>query len=231
MKVVGVMRAAGRNYAAISGHHMLSPERWLEVGDNFAECQVREIGPEWVVLNDLRWRRQIRLPLGGAGKIEGFDAARRRTDWINSDANPMYFAPFPVPSKLLDRWAKLSPQDQSQVVAGYRDFGWKLVGIDASAKKPQVIWQNIYEAERKAARDKLWVDFEASLDSEQQVTYARLRTKVSDTSGAPKAREQVLADNAARGEEWDKFNASLSPRQRGLYFAAVGPAAGMIRTK
>ncbi len=219
LKLVGIAPVAGMTYALIAEPYSDTGGQWMKVGGYLDGCHLREIAKDSVVLTERRTGREITLHLSGTGLSAGEDSAKRRKAWINSEENPMYARPFRLPLEVSGGWLNLSQEDKSQVIAVYRDFGWDVVVTESAAGGPHLGWKSIYAVERKAAQAQARVDFENSLNADQQAIYAKIKATFPDTRPGgvgPKSPEQIQADNQVRWSEWRKLRATLSPSQHEL---------------
>jgi len=221
---------AGKAFAVIHdeyGDRLLG--QWWTAGGYLAGCHVKEIGGYSVVLTERQSGREITLTLAGTGGSEAEDPAQRRKDWINSDENPMYFRPFPLPAEVSGAWPNLAEEDKAHVAAVYRDFGWALVVTESAAGGPHCDWKNIYADDRSAATAQAKVDFENSLNPAQRAIFARIKATRAEPHSGTISREQDEADNQVRMKEWPRLQASLSPSQLEIYQAIIDPFKAMKR--
>jgi hypothetical protein len=216
----GVCQMGQTLYASIR-NAVTGESQWCELNRSIGGWTLTDISPHRVILRDRRSGKEQILNNTAAAPAENPaepDAKRSLYSkaWINSEENPMLLNMQPLPIEVVREWPNLTKEQKEEIVGYYRKHGWQLIGAEIVNGSSTFHWENIYEAERRAAVSANRREFEQTLTDEQRVAYDAIkRTPMMHVDNGKLTPEQEV-EGKRRAAAAAQFKASLSPGQLAL---------------
>lgn len=231
-KVTGIAHIGDR--AIVCMHDIISNRaEWLDVGEYFAGYSVKKIDLKSAVITRKSGGDEITLFLTGLNiPPDAKYPEKFSKEWANSDANPMYYNPAPLPLRIASQWPNLADKDKEELIEQYRLHGWKLLYANTVSGSTNFAWENIYQEERLAAIANAKSDFDKSLTLEQRAIMDAIRKHPAplniNSPPRPLTADEMAADRVRR-EEWAKLRATLTPTQKQIHEAILDSKKAMKR--
>jgi hypothetical protein len=189
---------------------------WLKEKDVVSGYAVEEIKRDSAVFRETSSgeRFQLRLnPSGAASPGASAQAEPYSPAWINSKANPMLLHSAPIPASVGSGWLTMTAAERDEVIAYYLKHGWRLRYAESSVAGGTFVFENIYEADRRAVMDANRAEFQGMLTDDQLKAWQEIRQSHPVKIGSM-PKEEVQRMVTQRRENAAAFRATLTSDQR-----------------
>lgn len=211
----------GKEAFASLSYEQVGLASWTATNGDFLGYTVKQIDKNFVLLAEPGTAKEFKITLAGSkiNTLVGEQAGPKpyTKAWINSTANPMLMRMDPLPLELYRNWSKLTDTERAEVIAFYRNHGWRIILAETIGETTNFAWENIYEAERIAVVKANGEAFEKSLAPEQLEIWKRLKSGgfVRAVGGKHTPEQEKLIAEARKAHA--NFQSTLTPAQRALF--------------